>query len=426
MKTRLTFLLVIAATLAAQAASERDPGYVAHEWGTFTSVQGADGVQLDWNPLVLWDLPKFVYDLNAVRSRRPVVVVASKLGMQCRQRMETPVIYFYTESERTVDVAVTFPEGTITEWYPQETAADLLLRPASQMAKRPALNWKGVQLVPPSSAAGKQLALRLPQDNGTSHYFAARETDAALVTSSTKGGQSEVEKFLFYRGVAGFQAPLHVTLEGPACDTLGVMNHGPEPLASLFVCEVRGGTGRMIAIGDLDAGSSRTVPLPAGAAFVPLDQLRETLGGQMRTALTRAGLYPREAAAMVKTWDAAWFGEPGLRVLYVLPRSWTDRTLPWQLTPAPRETARVMVGRAELITPAMETALTEAVQRYIGAGEGERPALVTATRQLGLGRFMEPTLRRVIASADRGPKFSALSWELLQSASQPPKRAASN
>src|SRR5690242_7357014 len=37
-------------------------GFVAHEWGTFTSVQGGDGVLLDWRPLQSSQLPKFVYD----------------------------------------------------------------------------------------------------------------------------------------------------------------------------------------------------------------------------------------------------------------------------------------------------------------------------------------------------------------------------
>ena len=32
------------------------PSFTAHEWGTFTSVQGADGIQLEWNPLVASDL----------------------------------------------------------------------------------------------------------------------------------------------------------------------------------------------------------------------------------------------------------------------------------------------------------------------------------------------------------------------------------
>ena len=35
------------------------PNYVAHEWGTFTSVQGADGGQMAWNPLSVTDLPSF-------------------------------------------------------------------------------------------------------------------------------------------------------------------------------------------------------------------------------------------------------------------------------------------------------------------------------------------------------------------------------
>src|ERR1051325_9632805 len=41
----------------------KSPGkYVAHERGTFTSVQGGDGALLDWRPLETSRLPKFVYD----------------------------------------------------------------------------------------------------------------------------------------------------------------------------------------------------------------------------------------------------------------------------------------------------------------------------------------------------------------------------
>ena len=35
--------------------------------------------------------------------------------------METPVIYFYSKEPQTVDVRVDFPQGIITEWYPQAT-----------------------------------------------------------------------------------------------------------------------------------------------------------------------------------------------------------------------------------------------------------------------------------------------------------------
>ena len=34
-------------------------------------------------------------------------------------RMETPVLYFYTPRPMEARVHVSFPQGTITEWYPQ-------------------------------------------------------------------------------------------------------------------------------------------------------------------------------------------------------------------------------------------------------------------------------------------------------------------
>lgn len=98
-----------------------DAGFVAHEWGTFTSVQGGDGALLGWRPLETSRLPKFVYDWTRPRLRRqPAAQQAfGKGGLITLQRMETPVIYFYADRERTVDVTVRFPQGLITEWYPQ-------------------------------------------------------------------------------------------------------------------------------------------------------------------------------------------------------------------------------------------------------------------------------------------------------------------
>ena len=101
--------------IAAKPAST----YVAHEWGTFTSVQGGDGVLLDWRPLETSRLPKFVYDWSHPGLNRQRAINLTKGGMIALQRMETPVIYFYSEKEQTVDVSVQFPQGSITEWYPQ-------------------------------------------------------------------------------------------------------------------------------------------------------------------------------------------------------------------------------------------------------------------------------------------------------------------
>src|SRR5881275_912598 len=42
-----------------------DNRLVVHEWGTFTSIAGKDGVALEWRPLNgSTDLPKFVYTIQ--------------------------------------------------------------------------------------------------------------------------------------------------------------------------------------------------------------------------------------------------------------------------------------------------------------------------------------------------------------------------
>src|SRR2546423_4026983 len=95
--------------------------YAAHEWGTFTSVQGGDGALLDWRPLESSRLPRFVYDWRKPGLNRwgTSMLVFGKGAMLTLQRMETPVIYFYADKEQTVDISVDFPQGLITEWYPQ-------------------------------------------------------------------------------------------------------------------------------------------------------------------------------------------------------------------------------------------------------------------------------------------------------------------
>ncbi len=59
------------------------------------------------------DLPYFV---NSPMSR--LVNPFGKDEVVAQQRMETPVIYFYTDKPRTVNVRVDFPQGMLSEWYP--------------------------------------------------------------------------------------------------------------------------------------------------------------------------------------------------------------------------------------------------------------------------------------------------------------------
>src|SRR5262245_12000181 len=130
MKTKLSLFnwllalgsLVAMLTLCGLLTAGKAPGkYIAHEWGTFTSVQGGDGVLLDWRPLESSKLPGFVYNWTRPGLQRQATSPLAPIKAQILtlQRMETPVIYFYANKRQTVDVSVGFPSGLITEWYPQ-------------------------------------------------------------------------------------------------------------------------------------------------------------------------------------------------------------------------------------------------------------------------------------------------------------------
>src|SRR5690349_20688122 len=116
-----SFLLCCIALGAIGLMAREDKGFVVHEWGTFTSVQGGDGILLTWRPLVTSQLPGFVHDWQkpGLNRRFGGPGLISKGAMVTLQRMETPVVYFYTDKKQTVDLSVGFPKGLITEWFPQ-------------------------------------------------------------------------------------------------------------------------------------------------------------------------------------------------------------------------------------------------------------------------------------------------------------------
>ena len=109
---RLLVCLVPVTCLFVQGADNKAPLFTVHEWGTFTSIAGANGMALDWQPFGgPTDLPCFVHRFQ----------IGYKANLSGTVRMETPVIYFYTPQAMTARVHVAFPKGYITEWYPKAT-----------------------------------------------------------------------------------------------------------------------------------------------------------------------------------------------------------------------------------------------------------------------------------------------------------------
>ena len=438
-------LLAGTAALVAIGAMTRttQKGLVAHEWGTFTSVQGSDGVLLDWRPLQTSRLPGFVYDWSKPGlNRRPAgPSTFSKVGMITLQRMETPVIYFYSDSDRTVDVSVEFPKGLITEWYPQAaqigpatvpvtsavamldnyahkagakpafTFASLLSRPVFKDSRA---HWANIEIKP--ARQNNALAASLSSDHSGSHYFSARGTDADFLQVKSLVATNpapETEKFIFYRGAGSFATPLLLT--AAADGSITVVNTGSELLKDLFVLSVQNRAGSFTRLEQLAPSERRIIKLETASQTAPVDALSGRLGREMADALAAAGLYRREAEAMVKTWHDSWFQEDGVRVLYILPREWTDRTLPLTIDPAPREVVRVMVGRAEVITPAVEKQLSDFLTK---AGQGDPKAREDVLVQFRkMGRFAEPGLR--LAAKNLPLQANQTAWALLQASTNP-------
>ena len=97
---------------------------------------------------------------------------------------------------------------------------------------------------------------------------------------------------------------------------------------------------------------------------------------------------------MIKTWRNSWF-EEGLRVFYVLPRQTTDAVLPITIEPRPAELVRVLVGRAEVITPEMEKSVQRQVSMLSDPSPKVRQTAMQTIRKYG--RFSEPILKRILA-----------------------------
>ncbi len=385
MRRSLPFLLSLLLVSSLQA--EDPPKLVVHEWGTFTSVSGSDGVALEWRPLSgPSDLPGFVHgaggNIHGSRSYEagdctcPECIRTNHADCRCCKkcmkgtvRMETPVIYFYADRECEAYVQVGFPKGRITEWYPW----------AQEASPGRGIDWGRFKILPGAKAD-------LPTEKGDDHYYAARETDSALLRVCGSNGRSETEKFLFYRGVGTFALPLSATLQE---DTLILHNvqtgHKLSDIHYLaFFGDAKGGSRGWCGqvAGETQAGMKVSPGVwKNGKLGVPAKEFKEDL----RRMLVAAGLYEKEAVAMIETWKDSWFG-PGLRVFYILPREEVDRILPLTIAPTPGELKRVMVARLEILTPELEKEILDLVD----AGRIEE-----AVKKHG--RFAEPVLKLLLA-----------------------------
>ncbi len=388
-------------------AVPRDAGkLIVHEWGTFLSVQGSDGVSVGGMVDSEETLPLFVRERELFGRNRAC----------WNSKMETPVTYFYVDQPRKVKVRVGMNKGLLTHWYP---AVQQFGPPKDDKAKAPPsesyLDWGQIELIPQKSDSfvgppAPNYGFKPVEKDSTWRF--ARETDSALVRidgSDRKNlvapvrPEGEYEKFLFYRGLGSLELPLAVRSADSGQEaSLTLHNGGSDALKGLVAIRIDRDTIQFAKLADLAGGASReehtslifSAPLPLKEG-VP--QVKEAVAA----GLVWAGLYPKEAQAMVNTWEKSYFRTEGLRILYVLPRRNVDAVIPIKVEPAPDELERIMVGRVEILTPARERNIESAVVDLSSSDETIRKsAQATLDR---LGRFREPVLRRIAARTEAVP-----------------------
>jgi hypothetical protein len=381
---------------------------LVHEWGTFLSVQGSNGEVL--GGMVDSDevLPGFVEARGFPTWQRSLIM----------QKMETPVTYFYTDTPRDVAVRVEMPQGILTHWFPAVHGYG----PGPSITSGPSyLDWRRVHLIPDTGQTktkSNDTGLAPPPVKDDEIWRYARQTDAALVRIHSFRSKSkeldQVEKFLFYRGLGTFRLPLAIrTVEHPK-DGLHVTLHSDDSqaLRGLFLVSVEQDGIRFAALEDLAGDARREVALSSlSMSSLPLEQGVTKVKNAVAGALVAAGLYAKEAQAMVNTWERSYFRTQGLRLLYLVPRPSLDRVIPIHIRPEPDSLVRVIVGRVEILTPARE----REIEHFV-ADLGAKDFSVRATATAGLarlGRLSEPALHRVVATTS-DPEVRARAQVLIQ------------
>jgi hypothetical protein len=344
------------ATISAQT-------YTAHEWGTFTTLSGSDGILLPGLHIDEERLPEFTYghvDIYTGEGAGDEKGFATQYQLSnVTVKMETPVIYFYATQGLDVNVKVGFPKGAISQWYPKRTSGEGLPSDLKIDFAKPfngSIEWDAT-ISPDINSP----AYTTPEDQLTSTWTAPRETDANRVTVN-----DQVEKYLFYRGVANFGLPVKTSYVN---GKLLIENTGAQNIPYVFVIEKKAGQTepKIWWTGNVSANQSVTVnPQPTATGFTSGLQ-------EFQAALVQAGLYDKEAAAMLKTWDKSYFHTDGIKVFWILPEQLTNEILPLTLTPAPESLKRVLVARSEVLSPEFEAELKNEFNNNDGAAySGDR------------------------------------------------------
>ncbi len=326
---------------------------IVHEWGTFTTKHRANGDvigglnRIDTNEV----LPAFVHRLKSPEVR----MFGKGLNLShpdVSMKLETPVVYFYppkgfdTKTKFSVDVK--FRGGLLNEFYPQaKTRFENVTKKNNAESLSEAtigyLSWK--DLVFDTAAIWPETNMPI--------WLAPRKVKATAVRASN----GEAEKYLFYRGVAHLKSMLDTRFDADqnsysiiASKRIAIPGKKALIIPQAWIVDVKkDGRAQFKSIGSINLADYKKKNIALSrddSAYTKanLDQFRQL----MKLALVKDGLYADEADAMLKTWKHAYFKNPGTRLMYVVPKAWTNYYLPMKIS-IPNKLTRVMIGRIDLL-----------------------------------------------------------------------------
>ena len=387
---KFMFMLLVGFFSLSLFGDEEIADYEVHEWGTFTSLQGSDGKLLNGLHRDEEKLPSFVYgharpNIMSKNNNSPFNKGFHHRLENVTIKMETPVLYFYSKKEmKNVYAYVGFRGGAISEWYPHRVGGETIgtLQTFIDFSRPTygSINWRFDILAPDS----KEL-INTDKKLETHTWTAPRNTGANKIKVSYDGfkregkkyvdvKKSEVEKFLFYRGIGNFKLPLNVKSSAP--NKVELSNNGENEIPYVMIYEkIKGQKPSIWWSGKLNQGQSIEITKPKEDINFDIydhttnlwrwkEKDKETSEAisfkdwaKFMDALTKAGLYQREAISMLSTWKHSYFEQPGLKVFWIVPDKMTNHTLPLMLHPKPKKIKRVLVGRSEVLTPDHEAKL---------------------------------------------------------------------
>ena len=183
-----------------------------------------------------------------------------------------------------------------------------------------------------------------------------------------------------------------------------------EKVRDIFVLRVERGRGAYSYRPALRPGETASGVIPPLDQAKPLAEFTRKISDELTARLAESGLFAKEARAMVNTWANSYFQTDGIRVLFVLPQSWTDAFIPMTVEPQPRKIVRVMVGRLEMLSSDRQRHVEAAIGKLVSRDSSERALAYRFLHEQG--RYIEPIIRHVVKTT-RDEKVKSLCGKLL-------------